>query len=287
MRPLVPALLLSLALATTAAAQTSSAASPRRAPLELGLVDHSAWEALLREHVSEGLVDYQGLLGERDRLDAYVALLAETNAAALPEDEALAFWINAYNARMVQLVLDHYPIRGRDGSHPRNSVLQVDGIFKKFPTRIGRRSVSLDAIEHEILRKDFDEPRIHAAIVCASGSCPELRAEAFVAEHVDRQLDEQMRAFLADPRRNQFDLEAGVARLSKIFDWFREDFPRTGESAVALNRVAGKDAGILEFAVQHVPQELAVAIVKGRFRVEFLPYDWGLNDQASPPSFGR
>ena len=95
-------------------------------------VDHSAWDALLKSHVSDGLVDYSALARERGRLDAYLAALAHAEPDSLSRDAQVAFWVNAYNARMVALVLDHYPIEGRDASQPANSVLQVPGIFRKM-----------------------------------------------------------------------------------------------------------------------------------------------------------
>ncbi len=269
MRPFLTSALLLFALATPATA-----------------VDHSAWDALLKSHVSDGLVDYSALAANRAALDAYLTDLADAEPETLSRDEQVAFWANAYNARMVALVLDHYPIRGRDSSHPASSVLQVPGIFKKLTARIGGRDLSLDAIEHQILRPRFAEPRIHAAIVCASGSCPELRAEAFTAERLEQQLDDQFRRFVTDPRRNRFDLSAGVAQLSKIFDWFGGDFA-TPDASPALRRAAGKHAGALAFAAAYLPAGEREAILAGRLRVEFLPYDWSLNDTAAPPSFGR
>lgn len=250
-------------------------------------VDHSTWDGLLKDHVSDGLVDYAGLAEDRSELDAYLSVLAQADPDSLNREQQIAFWANAYNARMVALVLDHFPIRGSDDSHPSNSVLQVDGIFKKFPARVGGRSVSLDAIEHEVLRPRFDEPRIHAAIVCASGSCPPLRAEAFDSERLEEQLDDQFRRFVNDEKRNRFDATSGTVRLSKIFDWFAGDFASAAKQQPALRRNAGKHAGALAFVARYLPAAEREAILAGRMRVEFLPYDWALNDQAAPPSFGR
>lgn len=248
--------------------------------------DHGAWDALLKEHVSDGLVDYAALARDRPRLDAYLRDLAETDPDALSRDEQLAFWANAYNARMVALVLDHFPIQGSDPAHPANSVLQVPGIFKRFQARVGGRELSLDQIEHDILRPRFGEPRVHAAIVCASASCPELRAGAFTAARLEEQLDEQFRRFVTDPRRNRFDLARGTAGLSRIFEWFGEDFAAT-EAPPALRRSAGKHAGVLAFVAPYLPAAERDALLSGRLRVDFLPYDWALNDLAEAPALGR
>jgi hypothetical protein len=250
-------------------------------------VDHAPWDALLKEHVSEGLVDYAGMARDRAQLDAYLADLGEAEPESLSTPEQVAFWANAYNARMIALVLANSPIRGTDSSHPANSVLQVPGIFKSYPARIGGRELTLDRIEHEILRPRFGEPRIHAAIVCASGSCPELRAEAFTGERLEAQLDDQFRRFVNDERRNSIDLEAGTVRLSKIFDWFAEDFTDAAAEHPTLRRRAGKHAGVLAFIAAYLPEATGRALLAGRLRVSFLPYDWALNDTSAPPTFGR
>lgn len=273
MRPLLLALLLLLPLPAAAEA-----------------FDHSAWDGLLRRHVEgngRGLVDYVGFSTERPALDAYLKSLAAARPGDWSEPERLAFWLNAYNAWMVALVLDHYPIRGDDPTHPAASVMQVDGIFKEKKGRFAGRLLSLDEIEHEIIRERFDEPRIHAALVCAAASCPALRAEAYTAERLAGQLDSQLLDFLETPGKNEFELAAGVARLSRIFQWFAEDFADSPGQTPALKRAAGEHAGALAFVAGYLPEEARRAAREGRLRVEFLPYDWTLNDLANPPDLGR
>jgi hypothetical protein len=259
-------------------------------PAAAGGLDHSAWDGLLRRHVNAdaiGLVDYPGLATERESLDAYLASLAAARPAEWGPDERLAFWINAYNAWMVALVLDHYPIRGTDPAWPSASVRQVEGIFKQEKGLFAGRRLSLDEIEHEIIRKRFDEPRIHFALVCAAASCPKLRSEAYTGERLDGQLDAQVLDFLAVPEKNQFDLDAGVARLSPIFDWFAEDFADAPGQTEALKRAAGKHAGALAFLTGYRHGKVRRAALEGGLRVELLPYDWTLNDHANPPGRDR
>ena len=244
--------------------------------------DHAAWDGLLRAHVGpdSGLVDYAGLAGERRRLDAYLDSLADADLTKAGREEKVAFWLNAYNARMVALVLDHYPIRGDRPELPAASVLQVDGIFKTQRARFAGLDLSLDEIEHEYLRARFAEPRVHFALVCGAVSCPPLRAEAYSAERLDEQLADQARRFLGDRSKNEIDLDAGVARLSRIFEWFGEDFVPETEPSEAMRRRAGPQAAVLAFLAPLLAEDARRAALEGRLRVEFLPYDWTLNDLA-------
>ncbi len=221
---------------------------------------HADWSELLTRHVADGKVDYEGLRTDRGLLDAYLARTAGANLAGWSGDERKAFWINVYNARMVEIILDHWPLE---------SVLDIGKIvvvptlkaFKiRFPAAGSDRS--LDDVEHRILRTNFNDPRIHAAIVCASASCPVLASEAYDPEQLDAQLDAAMDGFLRDPSRNRiFD---SPPRISKIFDWFEEDFRKESGSAWAY--ILGR------------------LTVEERTRVgapppKHLDFDWSLNER--------
>lgn len=227
---------------------------------------HAAWTRLLGNFVKDGWVDYAGLRGSRAELDAYLAALEnvrppEYEAWARPE--RLAFWINAYNAYTVRLILDHYPVE---------SIKRIGGLFrgpfsKTFIPLKGLRGkdLSLDDVEHRILRKEFDEPRIHFAIVCASKSCPALGPEAYGAADLDRQLDEAARAFLADPKKNRIDRAKRALEISSIFKWFREDFEKAAGTLPA-------------FLARFTDVETAKALREGEeWKIGFLDYDWSLN----------
>jgi hypothetical protein len=168
----------------------------------------------------------------------------------------MAFWINAYNAFTVKLVVDHYPVKSikdiKRGIPFVNSVWDIKFI------KIGGKTYDLNNIEHSILRPDFDDSRVHAAINCASFSCPALRAEAFTPEKLDAQLTDAMRSFVNDPLRNR--VTAYRAEVSEIFKWFRGDFTReTGTIRGYLN----------QFATESLNE-------KGR--IHFIDYNWKLND---------
>jgi hypothetical protein len=207
-------------------------------------------------------VDYRGLARSED-WPRVLANLASARPDALPSRAArLAFWINAYNILAIQVVLDHYPI---DGIRDARSLLRP--VWKRDAGVVGGRKVSLGWIEHEVLRP-LGEPRIHAAIVCASVSCPALRREPFRAPQLDDQLDDAMRRLLADPDKGlRIDREREILWLSRIFDWFSDDFEDAG-GIVAVARRYASDADRAWLA-RHPDA-----------RVRFLDYDWRLNDLA-------
>jgi hypothetical protein len=229
--------------------------------------EHAAWTDLLRDHVHDGLVEYRRLKAEgAGALDSYLRQLSSVPAAehdTWTREQQLAYWINVYNAFTVRLVLDHHPLR----SIRSIGVLPGSAFRKGFiPMKTLRgRKLSLDDVEHEILRREFDEPRIHFAIVCASRSCPALRHEAYRARDLESQLEDAAVRFVRDPHRNRFDAGARTFHASEIFKWFREDFERGGGSLAAfLSRYADRPA--------------AAALRSGDARIEFLEYDWSLNE---------
>jgi hypothetical protein len=219
--------------------------------------DHGAWDALLRRHVRDGRVDYAALKAQEEALDAYLAELADVRVADLASSDQFAFYINAYNAWTVKLILGGYPgVR---------SIKDLGGLFsspwKRKIARIDGRTISLDEIEHEILRPRFRDPRLHFAVNCAALSCPPLRAEAYRGPVLDRQLDEAARAFINDPERNF--LKQDTLFLSAIFDWYGKDF---GDDLPAF---------IARHAEGSLKERLAAR--RGQLRIAFLAYDWGLN----------
>lgn len=244
------------------AAALGSAATPCP-PFDHG---HAAWSRLLARYVSNGSVDYSGLKSRgQGELAAYERSLGAVCRADFDHwtrEEKVAFWINSYNVFTVQLVLDHYPIDSirsvglLPGAAFRTSFISLPGL------RDGK--LSLDEIENGILRRDFAEPRIHFAIVCASKGCPPLRADAYRAADLNKQLDEATRTYIRDPAHNRFDGASRTLYLSSIFKWFREDFERAAGS-------------LPSFVARYAGDNVAAAIRSGDVRIEFLDYDWSLN----------
>jgi Protein of unknown function, DUF547 len=228
--------------------------------------EHAAWTALLRRYVRDGLVDYGGLKAQgAGALEAYLRRLSSLGApeyARWSREERLAFWINAYNAYTVRDILDHYPL-----DSIRSIGLLPGAAFRDrfIPMEALRgRKLSLDDVEHDILRRELDEPRIHFAIVCASRSCPVLRDESYRARDLDAQLQEAAERFVRDPRRNRYDAATGTFHASAIFKWFREDFERRAGS-------------VASFLASYANEEAAAALRSGSVRIDYLDYDWSLN----------
>lgn len=239
---------------------------------------HTAFTSLLQRHVSAGRVDYTALRRERASLDAYVAAVQSLDAAmiaALPRPERLAFHLNAYNAFVLRTIVDHHPLsRGSlvGLAFPANSIWQIPGAFRERRFTLGGKRVSLDDLEHRIIRPQFAEPRVHMALVCAARSCPPLRSEAFVSTRLDAQLDDQAQRFLADRQHGlQVDAANDGVRVSAIFKWFGEDF--------AALTGGDRDRGVLDFVAGHVDDAALRARLRAPgLKLRFLDYDWTLNE---------
>jgi hypothetical protein len=224
-------------------------------------LDHDVYGALLDMHVNErGLVDYGGFKADEAELDAYLDMLSNADVDAMVPDEELAFWINAYNAWTVKLILSEYP----DIESIRDIGNFFSGPWDKELVEARGDLYTLDEVEHEIIRPKFGDPRIHFAVNCASIGCPPLRTEPYAGSRLDRQLDEQTVEFVNNPERTRF--EDGTLYVNKVFDWYEEDFEPAG----------GVAAFVRKYARGELRAELEAA---GEVDVEYLDYDWSLNEQ--------
>jgi len=230
------------------------------------LPDDTLLDRVLAAHARDGFVDYQGLSEDRGDLDLYLEQLARTSAYDLDlvsRDTRLAFWLNAYNACALALVLDHYPLATGAGGGV-GSMREIKDAWTRQFCRVAQRKRSLDGIVHGIIRP-LGEPRAHFAIACPSRSCPPLAGEAYRGEHLDAQLDVAVARFVADTMR--YRLVAGTPptlHVNKFLDWYKEDF--------------GGTSGVVALLRRFVPSEQAAVLVPGRVRVEYFDYDWTLND---------
>jgi hypothetical protein len=241
---------------------------------------HAAWTALLRKHVrllrggQTTQVAYAGFAADRAALKAYLDSLSAVTPAAFSgwsKPERQAFLINAYNAFTVELILTKYP----DLKSIKDLGSLLSNPWKpKWVALLGGK-VSLDDIEHAMLRKrgDYDDPRVHFAVNCASIGCPALREEAFVAARLDAQMDEQTLRFMSDRTRNRFNAQRGRLELSKIFDWYGEDFRLGHRSIDSLPAFAARYADQLADAPADRQR-----IRAGGVDIAFTDYDWALND---------
>lgn len=232
-------------------------------------VDHRLFTEVLTKHVRAGFVDYKHLCTDQ-RLDQYIQALAVASPEIIAlEGDRLAFWINAYNAYTLKVICDNYPLKSIRDLHRGGlliSALLKKSIWDKDLVIVGRKKLSLNTIEHGIIRKRFNEPRVHFALVCASESCPPLRSEAFEREKVDEQLNNQAMKFLSDPTKNHFDISKKVAHISPIFDWFSGDFGKS-------------DTSILFFIAKFLPDNIANAIRRdpAAWKIKYTEYNWSLN----------
>ncbi len=233
--------------------------------------DHSAFTAVLAEVVDErGFVDYAALAAARAPLDDYLRRLAATDPSALADDDRLAFWLNVYNAYTLKLVVDNYPVGSIRDVVSGAFVPLVNTPFKVEFVTVGGETMTLDAVEHGTIRAEFDEPRIHFALVCGARSCPPLRAEAYTGDRLDAQLDDQAHRFLHNPAKNRVPADDETIRLSKIFDWFGDDF-------------GDDDAARQAFLASYFDGNVRAKLEQGAYDVAFLDYDWSLNDSNDSP----
>lgn len=249
---------------------------------------YAMYNDVLQQHVNaEGFVDYASLKAEREPLDRFIAALGSVNEPELQSwstERRLAFWMNAYNAITLKYIIDNYPIKKggliSGALYPENSIRQIDGVWTELTTPVAGTALTLDHIEHEILRKDFKEPRIHMAINCASIGCPPLRSEAFVAERLDEQLDDQTKRFLTSPDKFRIDRDNDDVYLSPIFDWFGEDFvPAYAPEDDSFADHSEKLAAVLNFVSGYVSETDAHYLRHNDYDVAFSDYDWSLNEQ--------
>lgn len=217
--------------------------------------DHSLYAELLNKFVKDGRVNYTGLKSEPYLLDSYFKRVAKLDPQAfdsLPRDEKLALYINAYNAFTLKVITDHYPLK---------SIRNIPGVWDKFKVEIAGRKLSLNQIEHEILRKGFKEPRIHFALVCASKGCPKLADEPFNGKNLNEQLEKGSKRFFNDKNKVWFDKDSRTLNISSIFKWFKEDF-----------------GDVMKFVTKYLPNEDSRFIQKEKPSIKYLKYDWSLNE---------
>ncbi len=229
--------------------------------------DFSGWDQLLKKNVIPKVisgvklnaVNYKNIKND----SVYKKLIEDLKnydpADLKTKNDRLAFWINVYNVMAVKMVLDNYPVKSiKDAGSLFKSV------WKKEVGVVGGKVTTLNDIEHEILRK-MGEPRIHVAIVCASVSCPDLRPEAYVADKLDAQLDDQLTKFLANSGKGlKIDSGDNKLYLSSIFKWFEEDFESKG--------------GVVPYLTKYVDSRYTTTLKSGKLKSKYLDYDWGLNE---------
>ncbi len=221
-------------------------------------IKHDKWDKLLQKHVTnDGCVDYKGFIKDSLELNEYLNQLSTHHPSEKwSKNERFAYWINAYNAFTIKIVIKNYPLESIKDIG--GSVYRINTTWAIKFINIGEQTYSLDNIEHDILRPKFKDARVHVAVNCASESCPPLYNHSFEADKIDSQLDEIFKAFLKDTERNK--ITKDKIEISKIFKWFSGDFKRDASS-------------IVEYLNKYAPIK-----INDDAEVEYLDYLWGLNE---------
>ncbi|MCD4779740.1 MAG: DUF547 domain-containing protein [Candidatus Omnitrophica bacterium] len=233
-------------------------------------VNNDIYNQVLEEFVTGGLVDYKGLKNDK-RLEKYMEHLSNVNPYILDENEQLAFWINTYNAFTLKLIKDAYPVKSINDLSTGGPVFDPvikQTVLDKFKFKIDNKKYSLNQIKHQIIRKRFNEPRIHFALVCAAKSCPPLRSEAYQADKLNEQLSDQAFRFLNDPSQNGIDLNNKEIYLSGILKWYMIDSARD-------------KYGLVKYVLPYWPINMrqAVGVDVRSWTIRFVEYDWALNER--------
>jgi hypothetical protein len=248
--------------------------------------DYSDYDSVLKAFVNEkAMVNYGSLKAQPQQLDAFAVSMGKLSSEVYEnwnESDKIAFWLNAYNALTLKAIIDNYPIKSsflRSRIYPKNSIRQIPGVWKKITFRVMGKDLTLNHIEHEILRKKFDEPRIHMAMVCAAMGCPPLRGEPYEGSKLDEQLDDQTRRFLNDPGKFKIDRNRNMLHLSPILDWFAGDFVKKYGTEKSIGKHNKKESAVLNFVASYLSETKKDYVLAGSFKIKHLKYDWSLNEQ--------
>ena len=223
---------------------------------------HSSYAIVLNTYVKDGLVNYASLKSNPKQLDLYLSQLSSVTEGDFKQwtrDQQLAYLINLYNAQILRLIIDHYPIE---------SIKDIRDPWDQNIVSLFGNKITLNALEHGIIRKNYDEPRVHFALVCAAMGCPKLPEQPFIASKLSMQLDEQGKNFLADSDKNSVDFKSQTIYLSQIFQWFQEDFVKNTGSVVA-------------FIKPYLSPQVSRKLYEEDFKIIYTNYDWSLNEIAS------
>ena len=256
-------------LAAAPAAQEAAADAARR----------KTFDQLLDVNVRNGDVYYRALKADRGRLDGYVTLLATAAVDKLPKDERLAFWLNAYNAIVLEMVIDHYPISGKSADYPAKSIRQISGAFERRPHRVGGRMLTLDQIEQTVIA-EFRDPRVYFALGRGAAGSGRLRSEAFAPGRIDEQLADVAAECVTRAQCVALDRETGKMSVSSIFSWREQAFVAAYADkapAAFANRSPIERAIVAYIYPRLLPIEKE-SLMKNTFQVVYAPFDWTLND---------
>ena len=228
---------------------------------------HRMWTKILQKTVKNGRVNYKHLKNDAAAFNMYLNQLSAVEAEELShwsKEQKLAYWINAYNAYTIKAIIDNYPVK---------SIKKIPGVWKKLKFKAGGEDITLDEIEHKKLRAELKDPRIHFAVNCASIGCPVISDQAYSADKLDAQFGASVKAMLTNAGQFRIDRDKEKIYLSKILDWFRDDFQDFKEV-----HSYGKNNGPISFLLEYLPKTDQNYIRTKKLSVKWLDYDWTLNE---------
>lgn len=266
------------AILSTVALLTATLAAQARPETE---VLHRPFDQILDVNVRDGLVYYRALKSERGRLDRYVASLNVPSATyeSWSREAQIALWLNAYNAIVLQTVINHYPIKGKAGTYPASSIRQIPGVFDQAKHRVAGRSVTLDEIEKTIL-SSFKDPRLYLALGRGAVGSGRLRSEAYTADRLKEQLEAVHADFMSQQELLKIDRVAGTVSVTPILSWREADFVAAyeGKADDRFKQRSPVERAILGFIGPRLLSLEQEFVEKNEFKVVFHPFDWRLND---------
>ncbi len=234
---------------------------------------YASYKILLDETVDNGLVDYNKLQVDTKLLQNALLNFSEITKQeyeSFDRSQKIAYMINAYNIYTIEGIVKAYPVK---------SIKKIGGFWNKAKHKVAGQMLTLDNIEHDILRKTFHEERVHVSVVCASISCPELFNKPFIPDSLEQQLTARSNRFASDTTRNKINFAKKELKLSKILDWYGKDFEKKYSDNAVFPYLYGKKRAAANFIYQHLPKEKQLKFKNIKFKVGYLSYDWGLNKQ--------
>lgn len=252
-------------------------------PVTANALPNEAWGKLLKQFVAQGRVDYAGIQSDPALLLQSLkgfSRITRQEYDAWSRTQRIAHWINAYNLFTIKAIVDHYPPKGWNLLYPRISIRQIGRVWDRKDYRTAGQQLSLNQIEHRILRPLFQEPRTHFALVCASRGCPPLPTQPYTGENLEEMLDRQVRIYLEDYQHGlRWDPGNRTLWLSVIFSWFAEDFRGYAEQYRLFEDLPEKDRYALNFVWRYLPENVRKSLTAEPFQIHYMKYDWSLNDR--------
>ncbi|MEZ5358100.1 MAG: DUF547 domain-containing protein [Candidatus Zixiibacteriota bacterium] len=235
-------------------------------------IDHqwTDYSALLTDYVADGLVDYKTLKADRPRLDALVDVIATADLSQCSDDRQLAFYLNAYNILVLRSVIDAYPIA---------SIQDIKGVWDKNEWTVSGDQFTLNDLEEDVIRGEFGEPKIHFALAKAAKGGPKLQAVPFIGDILGEQLAKAGKDFATDTKYNWIDPERKKVGLSKIFEWYGEDFHKKYYLPGVMLTLCQEDNAAVNFILSYYPKDRRAELQQINFTAQYLDFDWSLNEQ--------